>query len=618
MILFISGTNVPESYYQRADVGLKQITDVYPDLKDGERYKYNNSTSFILTLSNKKELLGRRNYVAEDNNYILFYSGLPLDPCRRIQAHRAEEILGSFDELKYNFDGQVSIIRFNKNTNNIDIITDILGLEQVYYYQNKDKFLISNSVFLLQKAVNISQLDPHGISYFLSIGWVASDNTLIKDIKVVKGGQHWKWDNKKHQIKKNTYFALSNVKINTKQILDDRSVKILAQKMSNNLSIINENFNIECPLTGGFDSRLIAAYLINENIEAEYYTTGNPASREFQTALLIVKYFNLYHRTNEINDAILIDKWDEYIYKFIVQNDGLSSLWSIPILTAHFDKTGKIKVRLTSQGSEAARVTYSSMDLFTGKIDEKVMSKHLSKRIIDNSNKIINMSANKLGESYLYNFVSSCMEKGLDLRVLPDLFYLKERVGRHVANNWRIEKSKADYFNIFCNKDFLSSAMAISPIYKIIYPLHYKLMKLLNKKLMNIPFYSSSDKKKYGVQNLYYQIYSRKIKDLIKKQAAGIKELMKITDKKNKTITQVNIIPAIDRVYWFKKKLNDIRTIILDQSSSELWFYLNKNEIEKVLLNKEGELINNNNITKLYIISTLFYYDYYNKKLINN
>lgn len=618
MNLFIAGINIPGTYIQKASDALDNLIHIYPGLNQGNRFEYNKPDikSFILTHHSKTEIIGDRNYISENNDFILFYSGLPVDPSGKIKAHRAEELLNNFDKIRHDYEGQASVIRFNKKTNNVDILTDTVGMEQVYYYNKADELIISNSIFLIERTLNLLELDPVGVSYFLSIGWVASDYTLRKNIEVIQGAQHWIWNNEKKTLNKITYFDVSDIKIRTEEVLKKDNVKNLAEKMSKNFSAINDNFHIECPLTGGFDSRLIIAFLIKNNIDASYYTSGDQYSGDVYTASLIANRFRLNYRNYETRNDLLLENWDDFIYKFMLQYGGLASLWQLPDIIAHIGDNDQIGVRMTSMGSEAGRVTYGNYTSYGDNDDKEFMVEHLVKKVIKNQSNLVNLSAIEEGKNYLIDFINSNMEKNVSAKIIPELFYIKERVGRHHANNWNDQKFKTDYFDIFCSREFLTNALRIDPLNKVTNPLHYKLMRLLNIELMKIPFNSNGGVRKFGPQNLIVKMYSDKLKDLAKKRIKRIraniiasKMMPKSNPQKNKTV-----VPVFNRTYWFESKLDNIRSLILDQHTSGLWMFLNRDKLEKTLLNKDGKSINNGNILKLYTITTLFYYDYLSKK----
>src|SRR5690606_11373492 len=126
-------------------------------------------------------------------------------------------------EVKYELEGQALIIRFNKLTNYVDIITDTIGVEQVYYCITEGGLLLSNSLKLIEDAGISYQMDHRGISYYMGIGWIASDCTLREGVKLIPSGQHWQWDNLKHSLNKKTYFDIPAKEFNTKEALSSEN-----------------------------------------------------------------------------------------------------------------------------------------------------------------------------------------------------------------------------------------------------------------------------------------------------------------------------------------------------------------------------------------------------------
>lgn len=598
MNLFIMGLNVPQIYFDRASKQLDNACEIFSNLKGGEKFAYQSSNlrNFVIMRYSAKELLGQRSYLSDEEEQIVFYSGLPVDPSKQILAHKANEISRNFNGIKYDLEGQTLVLRFNKRTSDADIITDSLGIEQGYYCFNNNGLLVSNNIHLIERVILSNKLDSEGMSYYLGIGWIGSDCTLKEDIKLIPGGQHWRWSSKQSILDRKTYFDPSLTNVNTKEALSKDNIGALAENLKNCYSALAENFEIECPLTGGQDSRLVAGLLINKGINAKYYTSGHPLSSDVIVASLIAKKFNLRHNVYETDTGILNNSWDELVKEFILKTCGMASLWNITDVLPNFGIQNKINVRLTTHGITIAKVAYNRPHLLLNDIGSKDIIKHLEERVINDACGIVSSSAIHTCKEYISRFVNESLEKSINIKVLPDLFCLLERVRRYHGNNWYIERDSIDFFDVFSTKDFLSTGMKLYPLEKITSPIHFRLLKLINKELLEMPFEGG---KEFGIQNIKLKLFIDKKKQQIKK------EIKKFT-KEKETKRPKKGVEGFNRLLWFKQNLVNIKTVIMDQASSELWSFINRAKLENVLAGK-GEQINPVYLNKLYIIATLFY-----------
>ena len=154
---------------------------------------------------------------------------------------------------------------------------------QVYYTRQNNTWLISNSSLLLSRISNISEFDPLGVSLFLCKGSGGSDRTLRQGIRVIPGGQHWKWERGFTEPKRTTYFDRPQLSRRSKRKLTKADIEQLAGEMIQICHNLAQSFgSLECPITAGRDSRLMVALLIRGEIEAQYFTHGLKKSPDIQ------------------------------------------------------------------------------------------------------------------------------------------------------------------------------------------------------------------------------------------------------------------------------------------------------------------------------------------------
>ncbi|MGE5863137.1 MAG: asparagine synthase-related protein, partial [Nitrososphaerales archaeon] len=446
------------------------------------------------------------------------------------------------------------------------------------------------------------------------------DYTLRKEIKLIRGGQHWIWSGSEKTFNKNIYFEPIKMKPNSKEVLNKKAIHELYEDLAGYLSILGENFDLQCPLTGGFDSRLIATLLVDQKLNAKYYTSGNPNHAEVKIASMVANKLNLPHQVYQIDYNSLLKNWDDLVKNLILNKNGLASLWSIieyflfqtSNSKTHSDgiifTSDKIPVRLSTMAAEATRAAYNRAFLFSDDVDQTFVYDYLFGRVLANQNEILNDNAIEVFNNYFKKFFKIYIEKGVYYKFMPDIFFLIERVGRHHANKWGLNKNISDFFSMFCSKRYINTALKLHPVEKIAYPIHYRMMKMLNKEIFSIPFLHG----KWPVQNKAVKTFLDKTKPTLKKYVEPLKRKYGRMKSNNGNKFKGEDIQVFDRYMIFNSKLEEIRSVCLDQSSSEIWQFIKKDKLEQILTGKCK--IETPMLTQLYAIATVFYYQHFSQQ----
>ena len=303
MNLYVIGRNVPEDRHHMISAKLRQMTNVYPRL-DPDTLWYRISRckrNFVASMHTAKRVSAPRRYVMQDEDQVVLFSGLPVNSTGTFVAHHAEDLSAYWDQLTENLEGQFSIARVNDQFSCLELQTDILGYEQVYYFQQGSFWLISNSVLLIEQLCGFRDFDPLGVSLFLGTGWVGADRTLRSDIRVIPHGQKWIWNKDDIEPRRLSYYPPSKLARLPRCALNRSNMQHLADRMIQLCRNLCQSFdNIKCSLTGGRDSRLIAAMLIGAGLKASYYTYGYHSDLDVKIASQIAKAFDLPYEVTSI------------------------------------------------------------------------------------------------------------------------------------------------------------------------------------------------------------------------------------------------------------------------------------------------------------------------------
>jgi len=427
MNLFIASWNLTNKHYNNILSEMRQMINVYPLLDPNTEWHYcsQDEKVFVASMHNSFQTNTPRNYVTKNDDQAVCYAGLPINPTGAFKAHRAEALALHWDDLEEKIEGQYVVIRAKSTPNSLEVLTDILGYEQVYYYKNKQYWLVSNSVYLIEKIIHPKSFDELGVSLFLSTGWVGADRTLRSGIKVIPHGEHWIWNHNNVNPKKKKYYPPSKLAQLPKKTLRDIDIHQLSDDLAQLLGVIHNNFeNIKCTLTGGRDSRLLAAMLIHAKLPVKHYTFGDPSGADVKIAQEIAQAFGLIHEVDYITTKDVIDEWDRACQQSIYQTDGMRSLYLIAGILRNLDPRQDIKMLyLWGAGGEIARCFYAKpTDFLFNKPDLASIQNRLFMLRSTDFNGLVRSQSIELVKSYIHDFIYECAQAGFEPIDIPDIF----------------------------------------------------------------------------------------------------------------------------------------------------------------------------------------------------
>ncbi|HAG79987.1 MAG TPA: hypothetical protein DCL61_02190, partial [Cyanobacteria bacterium UBA12227] len=176
MNIFLLAWNLPETLISVALTKLRQMVEVYPQLEPDTLWHYQaGNIAFAASIHTANQVAAPRIYVSESPDHFTFYSGTIVEKQGKWNAWDATELALNWQQLPQSLDGQFAVARLSKQLPSLELITDFVGLHQVYYLQQGTMWLVSNSVRLITQISEVNALDPLGISLFSIMGWVGSD-----------------------------------------------------------------------------------------------------------------------------------------------------------------------------------------------------------------------------------------------------------------------------------------------------------------------------------------------------------------------------------------------------------------------------------------------------------
>lgn len=615
MNLFIIGWNLPEEYQSRILPELEKMNEIYPRL-DPKTLWHRRSTSgslFTASMHTADRVAAPRRYVMQSGADVVFYSGLPVNSTGTYSAHHAEALSSHWDRLTENLEGMYCIIRAVDTPARLELLTDITGMEQVYYFHQGDLWLISNSVRLIERICKINTLDPLGVSLFLSTSWVWDDRTLLSDIRVMPAGQLWTWKEGSDEPVRTCYFKPSDLACLRHKKFTTAHYKLLADNLSEILRIMNQSFdNMVCALTGGRDTRFVTALLIHAGLPVQYYTFGEKSGTDAKIAKQIADTFNLDYKLIDITVSDVLDNWDQICRQIVLQGDGMVIIDVIPsMLSCQVLCNERMNIDLGGTGGELAKGFYSTPDLnlFLDRYDIAQMQHFLTRKIISDGGGIIRQEAIELSRNCMNNFVKQYSDYGFALNDIPDVYFLYSRLRRKRGSNKRVYMEFQDFFSPFITRAFIEAVFSMPAAQRYTEPFHYNLIRLISPDLHRIPL----DKGYWRSQSYVTHLINYYRNRMLNRVRQRISNILSSDSRLVKTSKYLHYgTDMFDLTKWFEERREHVRQFCLDKKDSFIWNFVERRLFEKITspASDSGDLSQYGAyISTFYRIATLFYYE---------
>lgn len=607
MNLFITGWGLDADRCRAAVTALKQTARSYPSLTDGGFFSWQSDCDRVVLACQfpSTDYLESRQYVSDTDQAVVIYDGLPVDGDDRFAAHHAGELARNWDDSVENLDGFFCGVRILKGELQLALQLDSFGVYPVFYWTDGSSWLISNSVAVLDRVTGDRELDPSGVSRFLTMGWVAGDRTLRKGVHTFPAGERWTWSKDKSTPTNRPTVQRGEMIRKSKTKLTHSQVVALGNDMARPLVSLGRNFkNVLCPLTGGKDSRVLASLLAHNDVSARYYTYGNKVGRDAEIAQQIASALGIDHETLVTESPNLLSGWDDTVRKFVMHGDGMCPLQLIMgAITAGDVATRPIPVRIWGAGGELARAMYFNPIHDVRGTTIKDVQDNIARRWIDNANGMIRPEACALARSFVDDAIVKYADDGFPVEDLNDVFFLYERGARRAGKNMRATMSLRDTYSPFFSRPFAEAVFSQSVRSRRTEALHYRLIEEFAPAALTIPFDKGAWSRRSPSLNLYLELYAQV------KRRLGSEIATRISGTKQESQHILVKDTMFKRVTWLQQIQEKLREMCLDGRSSPVWDYVDRDRFDAVTSPSASGSNLSENARALFLTATLFYYE---------
>jgi asparagine synthase (glutamine-hydrolysing) len=185
-------------------------------------------------------------------------------------------------------DGEFIIYALNKKNKEFVIINDVLGRLPIYYYDDDTKVIISRELSLVAHIISHNDgndtkneylFDKMAIAQYLLFGFALDKKTLLKGVSRMQPGSVARLRIDQNTLPKATRLVIENLFLFTfekkehyKDSLKENTDTIVSLFTKACRDRVNPEGNNTISLSGGFDSRLVAAFFYRNKITCRCIT----------------------------------------------------------------------------------------------------------------------------------------------------------------------------------------------------------------------------------------------------------------------------------------------------------------------------------------------------------
>ena len=419
-----------------------------------------------------------------------------------------------FKELLKNINGIFTIVFSDKKT--VCIASDITRSFPIFYTFQNEKLFLSDDIIYLKNTFNILDFNAVSEIELKASCHTHGNKTLLQNVNQIQASEYLIIQN--HKIIESNFFfsyAIEKAYLDSYSILKNKIVIAFENSFKRFIDSLN-NRTAVIPLSGGFDSRLIAVMLKKHNYKnVVCYTYGRKDSFEIENSKKTAETLNFDWYFIEYKNELISNYLPTEEFKNYAHFAG--KLSSMPYLQEYFAiKFLKDKKIITQ---DAIFVPGFAGDILGGSEYSKTISKNLKHSNLPEvilEKKMINYCFSNDEKKQIEAEIKKNLflfdknyTKKIPETVLED-YNLKERIAKYIFNS-------ASYYTFFGHQfRFPFWDTELLSLFKKI-PIKYKKAKLLFDDILINDYFKPFDVYfEKEIQPTKKQIKLQKLKDKIK------------------------------------------------------------------------------------------------------
>jgi hypothetical protein len=585
--LFVAGWGRSADVAARAWDALRRAATRYPQLDPGTAWKAGAGPGWVAAVQHPPRVAAPRVYTVHDPRRVVLYDGCPVPLREGVVAHDAGSIAAHWDELPDVLDGQYAAVRLDLDQPRLTLVVDPFGLEQVYHARAADAWLVSNSAQLLAEVGDRGEVDRLAAALCVGTGTVGADRTWHEGVRAVPGGEVWTWDERRDAPVQVRHYSLEQVVAQHRRPRPDDAEVVHA--LDGLVAPLVHGFGpLECSLSGGRDSRLVAQLLVRARADVTYFTLGDRGSADARVASALARTAGLRHESRPADTAAIAADWDSVSARVAGQCDGLVSLRHAQLAAEQPRELAALGVTFWgAAGAGVAKGNRLRMRLVAASLP--AVTDELVRRWLENPGGLLRPEGHTLARDYAVRRLREAADAGVAPADTTAIFAMVERSHRWEYAVARLYRPATDVFSPLVTRAFVHAALAYPPWARLRWVPHRRWIRAAGTPLARVPFDRPWPARVPGTGPAVTA--GRKLAARVRGPAAGAGPSWRLVER-------AAIVEAVRE---------HVRATCLDQPSSPIWDVVDRRAFEH-LMSDEGTAARRRHVDAVFDLAAGFAY----------
>jgi len=248
--------------------------------------------------------------------------------------------------------GSFNAFIIDKSEKKLIIVNDRFGLRPLFYYQQGTKLVFASEVNGLLRYDGIKKtINLAGLADFFHFGFLLGTKTYFTDIEILAPGSTLTLQDGNLRVQK--YWSLTFAQEGQKHSEQEYAEQLASAIKEGVTANLEGGFQFGLPLSGGLDSRTIAACIPKEQYPVLVYTWGLPDSAEVRTARKVTDKLGL----EQHNMQRTPEQFVEHFHEAVMMTDGMIPA-NLPLANFLFEKAFMPYVDICLDGLQSISVMW--------------------------------------------------------------------------------------------------------------------------------------------------------------------------------------------------------------------------------------------------------------------
>ena len=302
-------------------------------------------------------------------NLVMVYNG---------EVYNFKEIKKELQELGYSFDsetdsevilkayhkwgigavdkfiGMFAIAIYDRNSKELTLIRDRVGIKPLYYYFNGKEFIFASELKAIMEYKRDLSIDKNALYEFFQFGYISSNLSIFNDCFKVPAGHYLKFNTQDYSFQIKEYWSIvpffQKPKFNkSEEELIDELETLLIDAFS--LRMVSD-VNVGVFLSGGIDSSVVASILQKHYGDIHTFTIGFKEAQynEANWAKKVASYLGTNHTEKYLSSTEAKDILKNFVD---IYSEPFGDSSGIPTaLVSQVAKESGVKVVLSADGGD--------------------------------------------------------------------------------------------------------------------------------------------------------------------------------------------------------------------------------------------------------------------------